>query len=120
MPNDAISALENALAAGGGRGVIGELGYVYALVDRTQDALRQMELLETLSNEGRDSAFGRALIYYGLGEIDATLEWLQEAYDERDFRMILLAVDPLWDELRKDPRFQRLLLTIGLTADVQA
>jgi TolB-like protein/DNA-binding winged helix-turn-helix (wHTH) protein/Flp pilus assembly protein TadD len=120
MPEQAALALEEALALGGGGGVVGELGYVYGVMGRKEDALRQMAILEELSREGRDAAFSLALVHYGLGELDATFEWLQKAHDERDFRMIRLVVDPVWDGLRQDPRFRQLLLRIGLEPNVQA
>lgn len=116
MPEQAAVALEKALALGGGQGVVGELGYVYGLMGRKEDALRQLATLERLSREGHDSAFSLALVHYGLGDNEAALGWLLKAYDERDFRMVRLVVDPMWDGLRQDPRFSQLLLTIGLTA----
>jgi adenylate cyclase len=120
VPKQAALALEKALALDGGQGVIGELGYVYGLMGRNADALRQITTLKRISHEGHDAAFSLALVHYGLGETDATLDWLQRAYDERDFRMIRLVVDPIWDGLRDDPRFSELLLRIGLTPDVEA
>jgi serine/threonine protein kinase/tetratricopeptide (TPR) repeat protein len=44
--------------------------------------------------------------YASLGEKDKTFEWLQKAYDQRDFFMHQLKVEPLLDPLRSDPRFQ--------------
>ncbi len=50
-----------------------------------------------------------ALIYAGLGERDATFEWLERAYAARDVHLICLPVDAKWDAYRDDPRFIALL-----------
>ncbi len=55
-----------------------------------------------------------ASIYAGLGEKDAAFEWLNEAAELRFGPLIYLKVNPIWDYLRSDPRFQGLLLRVGL------
>jgi TolB-like protein/Flp pilus assembly protein TadD len=114
MQDEAVLALERALALSAGQAVRGDLGYAYAVSGRRQDAVDQLEKLEELSRDGRDSAFSIALVHHGLGDTDKALDWLRKAYEERDFRMIRLLVDPTWDDLRDDPRFQQMLLAIGL------
>jgi len=53
-----------------------------------------------------------AIHYAQLGETDQAFEWLERAYEARD--LSLLKVDPYWDPLRDDPRFQDLLLRMNL------
>jgi serine/threonine protein kinase/tetratricopeptide (TPR) repeat protein len=48
-------------------------------------------------------------IYAGLGEKDKAIEWLERAYKDRSPNITLLKVDPWFDSLRSDPRFQDLL-----------
>jgi len=55
-----------------------------------------------------------ALIYVGLGEKKEALDQLQKAYNERAGQLIYLHVDPRFDSLRSDPRFQDLKRRIGL------
>lgn len=114
--HEATLELEKALTLDGGPGVIGELGYAYGIAGRTEDAKAQLEALDDLAHQGRDTAFSFALVYYGLGDRDRTYEWLDKAYVERDFRMVRLGVDPLWNDIRAEPRFQALLERIGLKA----
>ena len=52
--------------------------------------------------------------YLGMGDKEAALTWLERAYAEHDNSMTALKVDPLLDPLRDDPRFQRLLVRVGL------
>ena len=61
------------------------------------------------------SSFSRVTIYIGLGEIDLAFEWLEQAYQERLWYMGLLAVDPLFDRLRGDPRYTELMRRMNLT-----
>jgi serine/threonine protein kinase/tetratricopeptide (TPR) repeat protein len=48
-------------------------------------------------------------LYTRAGKIDEALEWLEKAYDEHDSNMPYLRVDPIFDILRDEPRFQDLI-----------
>jgi hypothetical protein len=37
------------------------------------------------------------------------MEWLEKAYADRSNSMVFAAVDPRFDSLRNDPKFQNLL-----------
>ena len=53
--------------------------------------------------------------WYALaGENDLALDWLEKAYDDRGGQMGFINVDPDWDVLRDDPRFQELLRRMNL------
>jgi hypothetical protein len=54
------------------------------------------------------------LIGTGLGEKEQALHWLERAYEEGAGHMGL-KVDPTWDSLRSEPRFQDLLRRMGLS-----
>jgi hypothetical protein len=54
-----------------------------------------------------------ALVYFGLGEKDQAVAWLQKAYDERDYDLVYFIADPISSSLRSDPRFQKLLRRMG-------
>ena len=60
------------------------------------------------------TAYDVAHDYATLGDRDSSLVWLEKAYEERDWRLIELGVEPRFDPLRSDPRFQDLLRRIGL------
>jgi TolB-like protein len=51
-----------------------------------------------------------------LGDHDQALQWLEKAMGQRDDFITHINVDPEFDSLRSDPRFQRMLQRIGLTA----
>ena len=55
-----------------------------------------------------------ALLYAALGEADSTFAWLEREYEARDAYMTFLKVEPLYDTVRDDPRFTRLVRRVGL------
>ncbi len=55
-----------------------------------------------------------------LEERNQALTWLETAYERRRPRMVFLAVDPIWDPLRSDPRFNDLLKRMNLPSALPA
>jgi len=49
-----------------------------------------------------------------LGEKQQALDWLEKAYEDRNWWMPWLKVEPRLDPLRSDPRFVALLRRVGL------
>lgn len=64
--------------------------------------------------EGYVSPFAFVSAYTSLGDVDAAFEWLERAYDARDRAVLLLKVNPGYDPLRSDPRFDALVERVGL------
>jgi tetratricopeptide (TPR) repeat protein len=60
------------------------------------------------------TSYGVALVHAGLGDKAEAFRWLDQAYDERSHWLVWLGLDPRWDELRADPRFDRLRKRVGL------
>jgi len=92
----------------------GLAGYAYAMSGRRAEALRVLAELEERSKGGFVPSSARALIYIGLGDKDQAFGWLDKAYAELDWRLRELKVQPLYDSLRSDPRFTRLLKQVHL------
>jgi tetratricopeptide (TPR) repeat protein len=57
-----------------------------------------------------------AVLYLRLGDRDRALEWLARSLAERDDGALGLKVDPTYDSVRSDPRFEDLLHQVGLDA----
>jgi hypothetical protein len=51
---------------------------------------------------------------YGLGDRDRAFAWLNQAAIERSLWLGYLKVEPKFDSLRSDSRFQELLRHVGL------
>jgi TolB-like protein/DNA-binding winged helix-turn-helix (wHTH) protein len=58
--------------------------------------------------------FAPAFTYASLGNKDRALAWLDKAVGERNWCILYLKDDPVWDPLRSDPRFSDLLHRVGL------
>jgi TolB-like protein/Tfp pilus assembly protein PilF len=55
-----------------------------------------------------------AIYYAALGETERAIEQLQRGFDERDFFLIYLAVEPELAPLRSDPRFVEIARRVGV------
>jgi len=60
----------------------------------------------------------RALAHLRLGDHDRALAWLEKLYEQRAPWIRTLKVEPLWDPLRADPRFQSLIRRANLRSGV--
>jgi len=67
-----------------------------------------LERLERLPRD-EDIATEIAIRYASLGEKDKALDWLEKGYEKHAPGMAQIKVDPRYDNLRSDPRFQDLL-----------
>jgi hypothetical protein len=84
---------------------------VLARAGRRDEALAKARALESRLYV---PAEGVAAIYAGLGDREAAFTWLDRAVDTRGVGLIFLAVEPMYESLRSDPRFQQLVRRIGL------
>jgi tetratricopeptide (TPR) repeat protein len=90
------------------------LAYAYALSGKKQEARQIIDELEARSKRNHIAPTIIAVIYGGLGENDRAFEWLGKAYEEHDFLLVFLKVEPMFDPLRADPRFTELLRRVNL------
>ena len=88
-------------------------GYALAKSGKQAEARAVLGELLTLSTERYVASYHIALLYNGLNERDKTLAWLERAYEERNPRMAFLKVEPKWNNLRNNPRFQDLMRRVG-------
>jgi Predicted integral membrane protein len=91
------------------------LGHVYGVTGKKSDARTMLGELTRLSAQEYVPGTSIALIYAGLGEKDQAFAWLDKGYEQRAFQLQWIQLDPRWDNLRSDPRFQDLLRRINLT-----
>jgi serine/threonine-protein kinase len=91
------------------------LGYAYAVAGRRAEAQQVLDKLNELSKQKYVPAVSMARIYVGLGEKDKAFEWLEKAYlDGSIGGGTGIAVDPIFDPLRSDPRFMDILRRMNL------
>ena len=75
---------------------------------------RRLEELIALSSKGYASPAAIANALFSVGRNDEGFVWLERAFDDRTNNIAYLAVEPVYDGVRDDPRFQALLRAIGL------
>jgi eukaryotic-like serine/threonine-protein kinase len=92
---------------------LGLLGYALAKSGDATQARAVLDELLTASRARYVAPYGIALVYNALGERDETLVWLERGFEQRDHKMNLLKVDPKWNNLHGDPRFEDLVRRIG-------
>lgn len=93
---------------------IGALGYVYAISGRKSEALSTIDRVKGLSNVRYASDYCQAMVLAGIGDRAGVIERLESAFEQRYDRLIYLNVEPIFDDLRDDPKFQNLIRRIGL------
>ena len=94
--------------------VSGGMGFVYAVCGRRRQTLDIIAQFKRLAQNRYVDAYMVAAMYTGLGNKDHAFEWLNKAYEDRSSSIPFVKVDPFFDALHSDPRFQDLLRRIGL------
>ncbi len=84
-------------------------GYTLGVMGRGGEARAVVEEMDNLSKRRFVTAYGKALVYAGLGDKEQAFAWLEKAFAERSHWLVWLRLDPRWKTLRDDPRFAALI-----------
>ena len=115
MPDRAVSQLEKARALAGTRpDVVAFHAQALARAGRRREALKALDDLFTLAAPRAPSPFLVAGVYSALGDKDRAFEWLDKAVEARNWELPILKGDHVFDVLRSDPRFPKLLARLNL------
>jgi len=112
--SEAIQALDRATQLNSSPYPLAYLGYANARSGEKDKALKVLHELEQSSKQVYVPRYQIAAIYVGLGEKDKALGSLEQAFSNREEIITFLKVDPTWDTLRSDSKFQDLLHRAGL------
>jgi adenylate cyclase len=113
--DDAIAANQKAVSLAGRTSVfLSPLGHAYARAGKRDEAIAILNEMREVSKGSYVSPYDIAILYTGLGDKENAIDQLQKAYEERAGWMIYLKVEPQFDPLRSDPRFQELIRKMGL------
>jgi Tfp pilus assembly protein PilF len=93
---------------------IAEVRQAYAVSGVRGYWQKRLELLKNQAKERYVPPFFFALLYARLGDTDQAFQWLEKGYEARDGFVHYLKVQPVFDNLRSDPRYADLVRRIGL------
>jgi TolB-like protein/thioredoxin-like negative regulator of GroEL len=105
---EALPEIEKA-AQRRGTNSLASLAHLYGLMGRKKEANDILSELKKRAEKQDVSDYQIALVYIGLGEKEAAVEALEQAYRERSTLMSYLKMDPRLDPLRDNSKFQELL-----------
>ncbi len=84
--------------------------WIYAVAGKAEEALRRLDALVERAEREYVPAFIPAVAYAALRDDERAFEWLERAYEERDFNLgMFLKTSSVFVRLHSDPRFQDLL-----------
>jgi len=92
--------------------VIAAHGYIAGACGQPSRARADLRRFDEIARNRFVTSYGYALIYAGLGEKEQALIWLRKAVEERSHWLVWIRVDPRFDALRSDTRFQQLVGTV--------
>lgn len=92
----------------------GHLGYCYAKSGRREEALQEIANLSKRSESHYVSPVSFAAIYAGLNDTEQALRQLEQALEVRDTSLAVSLLNPQFDSLQREARFQALRQKLGL------
>ena len=94
--------------------VLWNLGFAYAKTGRRDKAEAVISRFRELGKTQYISSCRIATIYGALGDKDKAFAELEKAFEARDWDLFRSKVDPLFANLRDDPRFKEMLKRLNL------
>src|SRR5262249_493848 len=115
MFGEAMRELEKARAVSGDNPLIlGPLGSCFAGCGELKEVRAILDELERMSGSMYVAAITRAMVFLGMRDADSAFKWLESAARAREILVCYLAVGPIYDCVRSDPRYREMLQRIGL------
>jgi serine/threonine-protein kinase len=90
------------------------LAYAYAKSGRKQQAMLVVEELKRRSQRHYVPASLFAATYAALGDHHEAARWLEKALEDRDGILVFVGVDPIFEDIRSDSRYEKILSRVGL------
>ncbi len=93
-----------------------QFAYIYARMGEKELAEEKLSLMKTREKEepDRNLTLDFAMVHAALGELDLAFKYLQKAIDVKLGSVLLIHSLPIAQDLKGDPRYERILDQIGL------
>jgi len=115
MYSEALAACDAAWEFSGGNSeALSLAGYVHAVSGERAKAEAKIQQLLEQKAKRYVPPYSVALVFAGLGETETALQWLEQAFQDRDVHMPFL-LDHKWNGLRSNEQFQHLFLRVGFS-----
>jgi TolB-like protein/DNA-binding winged helix-turn-helix (wHTH) protein/tetratricopeptide (TPR) repeat protein len=88
--------------------------YIYGRWGKEKEARQAMATLKKMNARQEMDAGIMLVANLGVGDKEQTFFWLEKAYAEHSNMVVSLKVEPMYDPLRGDPRFQAMLRRVRL------
>ena len=89
------------------------LARTHALSGKRKGALTILRKLEALAKSRYVSPIEFVVIHFALGHLDLGFNWLTKACQDRAFELLTIKVDPRFDALKDDRRFESVVRQMG-------
>jgi TolB-like protein/Tfp pilus assembly protein PilF len=107
--NDAIAEFQKSAEQNNDPFSFAMLGQAYAREGKTDEAQKILAHLRERGKSQYVSPYAFAVVLTALGDKAHAIDELEHGYDDSGFYISLIKVDPLFDDLRGDPRFEALV-----------
>jgi len=110
--SEAVAEYSKAVELNDDPSVLALLGQAYARAGQRDEA---QKILLRLSEEAKSryvQAYSFVLMYLALGDKERAIDEMERAYRERDANVAQIRTDPMLDDLRGNPRFEKLVSQI--------
>ena len=114
---EAIAEFQQAVTLSGGHPrYLSALAHTYAVSGQTKLAEGSLAELKAQQKQRYISPYEIAVVYAGLKQTDEAFRYLELAYQDRSWWLVRFRIDPRFDGIRRDPRYQDLLRRMYLAS----
>jgi TolB-like protein len=114
---DAVRMLQKGRSlAGDIPNILGALGQAYGLAGMTDEAHAILAELDQFAKSHYLPGITYAITWLGLGDNAKALDYLELSAERRDLQLGAINIHPVYDPLRQEPRFKKLIARIGFAS----
>jgi len=93
---------------------MGDLGFAVASGRQRTEAQQMLAGMKRKREAGYYPAFAIAEIELGLGNVEAAIDWMERAAEERNLGYYMPSADPIYNSIHAHPRFLALMQRMHL------